>query len=658
MLASIVHNFQVGQTSALQGSLVSICLVQLCDSNPLLRQWLAICLGHLWQNFDKARWSGVRDMAHEKLYPLLQDNVPEVRAAAVYALGTFISSVTNSKYRTEHANNIDRSIAMTLLTSVGNDMSPLVRMELLAALQWMVILFESQFVTVFLQEPSSSSTITTISSTTPAFASSGIGGGTSGILTHSLERNINMKRVSSTNSMLNMSGGRLVSINAYGDGNIGGSNNSINIIGNGGGFGSAVSNNISIGTGNTTANFSTTIGFGSIYMKIWQGLKGFQHDPYCNVSIMAQKLIDFVECQAVELISAKEAAKELFPCNNNITSSSSSISLPPSPNTRVNYISESSPPPQILQQLRQHSPLLTHMSPHMHQKHKQQVTSPQLQQGIKHVKPIMPPISTIVPPQTTTVISSTVAAVTTKNITITTNTNVNDVIDTALAQIEVVEKTCNVTKVAPKTQQQQLPFTTQPITAAAPVPTSSTESAINQKMTKIATKIPVEHHLITSTPTNVPIELTTNAITETTTTTTTATIVTAATVPPIKPSEITNAPVTIVATRNAGGNGLPGFEIQSHYHSSRKSTKVNVPMIQQQLQPSTIVKDIAGEQILSEQHKPIIYTNFIAWSISHFCQPSDIIRKIGVIDRHAPAYLERLSKFNRNQTTKRSCKGM
>ena len=48
----------------------------------------------------------------------------QVRAAAVYALGTFISSVTE---RSEHANNIDHSIAMTLINTVSYDMSPLVR---------------------------------------------------------------------------------------------------------------------------------------------------------------------------------------------------------------------------------------------------------------------------------------------------------------------------------------------------------------------------------------------------------------------------------------------------------------------------------------------------------------------------------------------------
>lgn len=78
VLASIVNNYPQGQEVALQGSLVSICLEQLGDQNPLLRQWLAICLGRLWTNYDKARWCGVRDIAHEKLYNLLSDPVPEV----------------------------------------------------------------------------------------------------------------------------------------------------------------------------------------------------------------------------------------------------------------------------------------------------------------------------------------------------------------------------------------------------------------------------------------------------------------------------------------------------------------------------------------------------------------------------------------------------
>lgn len=105
VLACIVHNYPQGQSCALKDWLVSTSLLQITDPNWMLRQWLAICLGQLWQDYETARWPAVRDLAHEKLLPLLEDPVPEVRTAAVFALGTFISSV---KKRSEHANNIDK----------------------------------------------------------------------------------------------------------------------------------------------------------------------------------------------------------------------------------------------------------------------------------------------------------------------------------------------------------------------------------------------------------------------------------------------------------------------------------------------------------------------------------------------------------------------
>ena len=47
----------------------------------------------------------------------------QVRAAAVYALGSFIN---NSTERSDHANNIDHGVGMTLL-NCSNDGNPLVR---------------------------------------------------------------------------------------------------------------------------------------------------------------------------------------------------------------------------------------------------------------------------------------------------------------------------------------------------------------------------------------------------------------------------------------------------------------------------------------------------------------------------------------------------
>ena len=76
-LVSFTHLYS--QEACVQGNLIAICLEQLTDPYPPLRQWLAICLGRVWFNYEAARWCAVRDSAPDKLYCLLSDPLPEVR---------------------------------------------------------------------------------------------------------------------------------------------------------------------------------------------------------------------------------------------------------------------------------------------------------------------------------------------------------------------------------------------------------------------------------------------------------------------------------------------------------------------------------------------------------------------------------------------------
>lgn len=149
--STIVYKFDQGQSNALKKQLVPTCLEQIANDakDSTLRKWFVICLGNLWYRNEDARWSAARDLAYEKLFKLLKDPDPEVRAATVYALGTFISSTLD---RTSQANDLDRQIAMHMLDSVSNDMSPLVRAEIVAALQWIIKLFDSQFVDIVQRE--------------------------------------------------------------------------------------------------------------------------------------------------------------------------------------------------------------------------------------------------------------------------------------------------------------------------------------------------------------------------------------------------------------------------------------------------------------------------------------------------------------------------
>lgn len=130
----------------LQSNVISLCLSQLEEPNPLLKQWLALCLGKLWRKYDPARWCGVRDSAHEKLQSLLWHDIPDVsrlaylacklhyfvlfllqvRAAAVFAMGTYILNTAEDGNRTDQATSIDHAIAVQLLPLL-TDGSPIVR---------------------------------------------------------------------------------------------------------------------------------------------------------------------------------------------------------------------------------------------------------------------------------------------------------------------------------------------------------------------------------------------------------------------------------------------------------------------------------------------------------------------------------------------------
>lgn len=87
----------------------------------------------------------------------------------------------------------------------------------------------------------------------------------------------------------------------------------------------------------TMPGAGTLIGFGSTYMKLWNGLLCLCRDPHPEVAILAQREIEYIVNQAIDLIAAKEAGKENYGGGGG--GGGSSCSLPPSPNTRPNYLS-------------------------------------------------------------------------------------------------------------------------------------------------------------------------------------------------------------------------------------------------------------------------------------------------------------------------------
>ncbi|KAG2234459.1 raptor N-terminal caspase like domain-containing protein [Thamnidium elegans] len=133
ILSVFCTNFKMGQQACLRGNVIAACLAHVKDPDPLLRQWICLCLAQVWMNNSEAKSAAIAENGHEKLCALLGDSVPEVRASAMYALGTFLADPN----KTEQIVNIEHNIAISALT-VMSDGSPMVRREFVIALSHIV----------------------------------------------------------------------------------------------------------------------------------------------------------------------------------------------------------------------------------------------------------------------------------------------------------------------------------------------------------------------------------------------------------------------------------------------------------------------------------------------------------------------------------------
>ncbi|KAM9483647.1 regulatory-associated protein of mTOR isoform 1-T1 [Clarias gariepinus] len=306
ILAVIVNNYNTGQEACLQGNLIAICLEQLSDPHPLLRQWVAICLGRIWHNFDSARWCGVRDSAHEKLYSLLSDPIPEVRCAAVFALGTFVG---NSAERTDHSTTIDHNVAM-MLAQLINDGSPVVRKELVVALSHLVVQYESNFCTVALQfmeeeknyaAPSPANTTEAGNVTpvrerdSPAVPRLRSVNSYTNIRTASIARNLNK---SLQNLNLSEEGGPVT----FSPGNLSASSSASSTLGSPDNDEFLLSfetiDKMRRVSSYSSLNSLIGVSFNSVYTQIWRVLLHLAADPFPEVSDLAMKVLNSIAYKA------------------------------------------------------------------------------------------------------------------------------------------------------------------------------------------------------------------------------------------------------------------------------------------------------------------------------------------------------------------------
>ncbi|KAK3119564.1 hypothetical protein QOZ80_9AG0672290 [Eleusine coracana subsp. coracana] len=146
VLAVIVDGHRKGQEACISSGLIDVCLRHLQPENPhdgqtepLLLQWLCLCLGKLWEDFPEAQLLGLQSNAPDIVTLLLSEPQPEVRASAVFALGNLLDVGSSSLSGVDDDSDDDEKMRAEInvvrsLLQVSSDGSPLVRSEVATAL--------------------------------------------------------------------------------------------------------------------------------------------------------------------------------------------------------------------------------------------------------------------------------------------------------------------------------------------------------------------------------------------------------------------------------------------------------------------------------------------------------------------------------------------
>ncbi|KAJ1555272.1 hypothetical protein HK405_002840, partial [Cladochytrium tenue] len=119
-----------GQDACLKNDLLPSLILHLEDQDPLLRQWVCIGLGKLWEGFPEAKIACFKGGINGKLIALLNDPVAEVRAAAMFAMGTLMH---DTQGRGDISLTVEYNIGLVIQPGII-DASPIVRKELVILL--------------------------------------------------------------------------------------------------------------------------------------------------------------------------------------------------------------------------------------------------------------------------------------------------------------------------------------------------------------------------------------------------------------------------------------------------------------------------------------------------------------------------------------------
>jgi len=160
VLAAIARDYPHGQNACWREKVFHSCFERLDEGDFLLRQWSALCIGQMWDRNDDIKIFGVDNGTQDKFISLLTDDSPEVRAAVLFALGTFMGASgsgnssktggggTGIMHHLEERVHFRMEVAVVTggALAIKEDASPMVRKELLVLISCLVKEWRGHFV--------------------------------------------------------------------------------------------------------------------------------------------------------------------------------------------------------------------------------------------------------------------------------------------------------------------------------------------------------------------------------------------------------------------------------------------------------------------------------------------------------------------------------
>ncbi|KAK3674410.1 Target of rapamycin complex 1 subunit kog1 [Recurvomyces mirabilis] len=146
VIAMFCKDFKPGKQAVLESNpeIIEGCLQHLLDmENPLLRQWSCLCMSNLWKDFEPAKRLGLTCQAHARIRDRSHDPVPEVRAACLEALTSFVFTGTGETI--DAAVMLEEETLASVVVAMGMDGSIMVRKELTIFYATFIKKYEKRF---------------------------------------------------------------------------------------------------------------------------------------------------------------------------------------------------------------------------------------------------------------------------------------------------------------------------------------------------------------------------------------------------------------------------------------------------------------------------------------------------------------------------------